>query len=123
MDHWSRMEYPNVNTATMDVRFWIEVPDEYHRQTLNNQISGETIIDSKSEPRQQRRLLSAEQVLMNQGLRAPGWALRYDVYVDGYVQKYKIPERGRSVMSGMRPMNSWRSGWCRIGGVEMLRVW
>lgn len=105
VEHWPRTEYPDIRAAPMDVELWIEVPDFYHRQILYDQMSRGTIMLSNHEPRQQGRILSAEDDLTKHGLWAPVGAFRYDVYADGHVQKYKIPERVREVISRMIPTN------------------
>lgn len=104
VEHWPRTEYSNTSTAPMDVEFWIEVPDEFHKRHLRNQIPHGTIMHSNNEPRQKGRFLSAEEELnTKEELWAPVGALRYDVNADGHVQKYKIPGVIRDILSRMRP--------------------
>lgn len=126
VEHWPRTEYPNISAAPMDVEFWIEVSDHYHRQLLFDQLSGGTIMLSNNEPRQQGRILSAEEDLTNKGLWAPVGALLYDVYADRHVQKYKIPERVRDVMSGMLPTKRVAvrvvSNWGDVNVTCLVRV-
>lgn len=106
VEHWPRTEYLNTSTAPMDVELWIEVPDEFHKRHLGNQIPRGTIMYSNNEPRQRGRFLSAEGELpTKEGFWAPLGALWYDVNADGHVQKYKIPEVIRDILSRMLPPN------------------
>lgn len=119
VEHWPRAEYPNISTAPMDLELWTKVPDYNDKLILHDQFSRETIMLSNNEPRQQGRILSAEEDLTKHGFWAPLGALRYDVHADGHVQKYKIPERVREVMSArmlatnkvaVRVVSNWGDG-------------
>lgn len=105
VEHWPRTEDSNIRAAPMDVELWIEVSDSYHRELLYNQTPRGTTMLSNNEPRQQGRILSAEEDLTKHGLWAPIGALRYNVYTDKIAQRYKIPDGVREVMNGMLPTN------------------
>lgn len=106
VEHWPKREYSNTSTAPMDVEFWIEVPDRFHRGHLVNQFPHGTIMRHNNEPRQKGRFLSAKKELTTKKeVWAPVGALRYDINADGHVQTYKIPEAIRDILGTMVPPN------------------